>query len=257
MYQRVLFWVVFVLMLVFAGCQANDLPDLLQESVSPDITSTAKSLELASQSSLEGPVSVEVTPLTVFGVDEFVDFAVVLSTHSVDLAYDLTELVVMVDGSGQEYSPVQWEGDPLGGHHREGVLRFARPVEIGSSFEIKIRSIGEVDERFFKWDLPEPTRDISSEVLEGWLDAKDFKLVDVHIPVQSHIMGTDAVIPFDKLDQILAFLPDKNEKVVLYCRSGSMSRQVASELVARGYTNVYNLENGLNEWIAQGRVVEL
>ena len=94
---------------------------------------------------------------------------------------------------------------------------------------------------------------LSSAELADMLVQKDFKLIDIHIPEQRHIPGTDRFIPFNEIERIIEILPDKNEKIALYCRSGNMSRQVAEELMARGYTDISHLENGLNEWIAEKR----
>lgn len=44
-------------------------------------------------------------------------------------------------------------------------------------------------------------------------------------------------------------------KVVLYCRSGNISKQTAKDLVDMGYTNVFELENSLNEWLDEERDV--
>lgn len=95
--------------------------------------------------------------------------------------------------------------------------------------------------------------DLATKELANMLIQKDFKLIDVHIPEQKHIPKTDAFIPFNEIEKIIAALPDKNEKIVLYCRSGSMSRQVAKNLVELGYTNVFQLDEGLNGWISEGR----
>jgi len=93
---------------------------------------------------------------------------------------------------------------------------------------------------------------VSSKELGDMLVNKDFKLIDVHTPEQKHISKTDAFIPYDEIEKIVQILPDKNEKIVLYCRSGSMSKIVANELIARGYTNVFDLSRGLNEWTSEG-----
>ncbi len=51
----------------------------------------------------------------------------------------------------------------------------------------------------------------------------------------------------------LAKLPqDKGAKIVLYCRSGSMSATAARVLVKQGYTNVYNLDGGMIGWQQAG-----
>jgi len=63
---------------------------------------------------------------------------------------------------------------------------------------------------------------------------KDFFLVDTHIPEQEHISQTDAFIPYNEIENKLSLLPeDKNAKIVVYCRSGSMSRAAAYTLVEK------------------------
>src|SRR3989338_9495769 len=74
---------------------------------------------------------------------------------------------------------------------------------------------------------------ISSEELESILADKDFIFIDVHTPEQEHIAGTDFVIPFDQTQKITSVLNNKNTKVVLYCRSGSMSKIAAQTLTDR------------------------
>ncbi|PJA45705.1 hypothetical protein CO174_01795 [Candidatus Uhrbacteria bacterium CG_4_9_14_3_um_filter_50_9] len=89
-------------------------------------------------------------------------------------------------------------------------------------------------------------RTISAVTLKDALDDKHFFLVDVHIPEQDHINGTDAVIAYDQIANHLDKLPsDKDEAIVLYCRSGSMSQQAAQTLADLGYTNVIHLEGGI------------
>jgi rhodanese-related sulfurtransferase len=89
--------------------------------------------------------------------------------------------------------------------------------------------------------------------LQTMLQAKDFPLINVHIPYEGEIAGTDSHIPFDQIMQRLNELPpDKNAKVVIYCRSGNMSTQAAQELVQAGYTNLWELGGGMVAWEAAG-----
>jgi len=81
--------------------------------------------------------------------------------------------------------------------------------------------------------------------LKTMLTEKDFFLLDVHIPEQTHITGTDAFMDYRKIRGNADKLPaDKDTKIVVYCRSGSMSYSAANDLIDMGYTNVYDLEGG-------------
>lgn len=42
-------------------------------------------------------------------------------------------------------------------------------------------------------------------------------------------------------------LPDKNQLILIYCRSGNRSKQAAEKLVALGYTNIVEF-GGINSW---------
>ncbi len=95
--------------------------------------------------------------------------------------------------------------------------------------------------------------DVSVKGLTAMLDNKDFELVNVHVPYAGEIGQTDTFVPFDQIEaNINAFPTDKDAKIVVYCRSGGMSAVSARELVRLGYTNVYNLDGGMNAWIAAG-----
>jgi rhodanese-related sulfurtransferase len=96
--------------------------------------------------------------------------------------------------------------------------------------------------------------DVSVDGLALMLEDKDFPLINVHVPYEGEIEGTDDFIPFDQIEQNLDKLPaDKDAKVVIYCRSGSMSGISARTLVDLGYTDVWNLDGGMIAWQASGR----
>lgn len=88
------------------------------------------------------------------------------------------------------------------------------------------------------------------------LEDKDFPLINVHIPYEGELEGTDSFIPYDEIGQHVDELPaDKDAQIVLYCRSGNMSAQAARELVQLGYTDVWDVEGGMVDWAASGRTV--
>ncbi len=83
-------------------------------------------------------------------------------------------------------------------------------------------------------------------------------VVDVHTPEQTHIPGTDALIPFDQIPQYLEQLPeDKSTPIAVYCRSGSMSARASKELSELGYESVYDLDGGTNAYKEQQVSVSL
>lgn len=94
--------------------------------------------------------------------------------------------------------------------------------------------------------------DLSAAQLAKMLEQKNFTLINVHIPYEGELPNTDLLIPFDQIKDHQAELPAKDATIVLYCRSGSMSTQAAKDLVALGYTNVFELEGGFNGWKAAG-----
>ena len=93
---------------------------------------------------------------------------------------------------------------------------------------------------------------VTPQELNTMLEDKDFVLINVHIPFAGNIAGTDQSIAYDVIEQNLSLLPNKDAKIVLYCRSGHMSQIAAEKLAALGYTNIWNLNGGLIEWEKQG-----
>ncbi|MGZ8514725.1 MAG: rhodanese-like domain-containing protein [Candidatus Limnocylindrales bacterium] len=90
--------------------------------------------------------------------------------------------------------------------------------------------------------------------LATMLDQKDFTLLNVKTPYIGEISGTDLYIPYDRVGARAAELPaDKHAKLVVYCRSGHESAIAAQALIDLGYTNVDNLDGGMDAWTASGR----
>jgi len=100
-------------------------------------------------------------------------------------------------------------------------------------------------------------KQVTADELDTMLANKDFVLINVHIPFAGNIPGTNRSIPYDVIEQNPAKLPaDKDAKIVLYCRSGRMSQIAAEELVALGYTSIWDLQGGMVEWEQAGYDIE-
>jgi hypothetical protein len=106
-----------------------------------------------SQTSSQPPITVRVTPLELGKMVSAWKFQVVLDTHTENLNDSLLQAAVLETGDGAIYRPAAWEGSGPGGHHREGVLIF-QPIKPSPSYaELKLKNIGGVPERSFRWNL--------------------------------------------------------------------------------------------------------
>ena len=78
-------------------------------------------------------------------------------------------------------------------------------------------------------------------------------LLDVRTPEEfasGHIPGA-VNIPNESIGtQQIPELPDKAQRILVYCRSGNRSKQASEKLAALGYTNVIEF-GGINSWPGQ------
>ena len=81
-------------------------------------------------------------------------------------------------------------------------------------------------------------------------------LVNVHVPFEGGIEGTQLSIPFDQIAEKASVLPaDLDTPLLVYCRSGRMSAIATAELVRLGYRDVSDLDGGMLAWAKTGRLV--
>ena len=93
-----------------------------------------------SEKRVDGKVVVTAQPtITESGMEIFIS----MDTHTVDLEEDPQE-TAYVEVDGLEYEPIEWIGDPPGGHHRSGSLIF----EEGFSEFILHMTIGGENKKF-------------------------------------------------------------------------------------------------------------
>ena len=97
------------------------------------------------------------------------------------------------------------------------------------------------------------TIDAFADILTNESDA--YTIVNVHIPYEGEIDGTDLKIAYNDVEALTAGLPDKDAPIILYCRSGNMSAQATQALVERGYRQVYDVPGGMIAWQTSGREI--
>ena len=64
---------------------------------------------------------------------------------------------------------------------------------------------------------------------------------------QEHIPGAIMIPEYEIVDRAEKELPDKDQLILVYCRSGRRSKIAAEELVKLGYTNVKEF-GGIIDW---------
>lgn len=90
----------------------------------------------------------------------------------------------------------------------------------------------------------------AAEIMNG---QEDFLLLDVRTQAEfedRHIPGA-ICIPNETIGSgEIPELPDKNQRILVYCRSGNRSKQAAEKLARLGYTNVLEF-GGINTWTGE------
>jgi len=116
--------------------------------IAPDAASAAQTLPTLSAGG--SGVTVRATPRAVGGGSW--EFAMAFDTHTQPLTDDLMKTgSLIVDG--KSYAPADWKGDPPGGHHRKGVLRFNGIASGATTMELRVTRPGESKPRSFRWQL--------------------------------------------------------------------------------------------------------
>lgn len=66
----------------------------------------------------------------------------------------------------------------------------------------------------------------------------------------AHIAEAILIPNTDIADKAEQMLPDKEQTILVYCRSGNRSKSAAKELLSMGYKHVYDF-GGINDWTGE------
>ena len=94
-------------------------------------------------------------------------------------------------------------------------------------------------------------RQINMDEAIAMMEAEsDYIILDVRTPEEfseKHIPGAINVANESIGSEEIPELPDKDQLILVYCRSGNRSKQASEKLVALGYTNIVEF-GGINDW---------
>ena len=100
-----------------------------------------KNIDFPEKIDSEGEVTVSAQPTA---SNSGMEIIVLMDTHTVDMEESLEE-VSYLESNGDRYEPIEWIGDPPGGHHRSGSLFFDKEF---TNFTLHIESIGGEHKKF-------------------------------------------------------------------------------------------------------------
>jgi adenylyltransferase/sulfurtransferase len=100
--------------------------------------------------------------------------------------------------------------------------------------------------------FPPPIPEITPEELKAAMDnGEPLVLLDVREPFEAAISDLPEVgqirIPMKQIPDAMQNIP-RDERVVVYCRSGARSGNVVQFLLSQGWTEVENLNGGVLRW---------
>ena len=83
------------------------------------------------------------------------------------------------------------------------------------------------------------------------MDSEDgYIILDVRTPeefAERHIEGAILIPDYEIGEKAESILTDKEQLILVYCRSGRRSKNAANELATLGYTNIKEF-GGINDW---------
>ena len=102
-----------------------------------------------------------------------------------------------------------------------------------------------------KEDAPLGYEQITGDDAKALMDSeKDYIIIDARTQSEydaGHISGAILIPEYEISERAEMELPDKNQLILVYCRSGRRSKIAAQALVELGYTNVKEF-GGIIDW---------
>jgi len=97
---------------------------------------------------------------------------------------------------------------------------------------------------------------VSPAVFAETVQEADRVTVNVHVPFEGDVGGTDLSVAYDRVRAQADRLPPPGTPLAIYCRSGTMSAAAAPVLAELGYDDIVELDGGMVAWTASGRPLQ-
>ena len=163
--------------------------------------------------------------------------------------------LLLVDALGMQFRTLKLRKNPscpaCGTHEIKELIdydQFCGITPPTGTGPLEVSSHGAVDT---KANVIDGVPQMTVEELKGELDGGEHPFIlDVREPHEYAIVNLGApLIPVGQVGQRLRELPpDKDQEIVVHCKTGGRSQKAAFELKAAGYTNVRNLAGGITAW---------
>ena len=92
---------------------------------------------------------------------------------------------------------------------------------------------------------------ITPDEAKALMDSEEgYIILDVRTPEEfaaGHIAGAILIPDYEIGEKAESILTDKEQLILVYCRSGRRSKNAANELATLGYTNIKEF-GGINDW---------
>jgi len=135
-----------------------------------------------------------------------------------------------------------------------GVLLHVAAASVGRADRIAIDFVSGPKGMAFKIDNPNKppsVKPIAPKELRALLDLGQIELFDVRPDDERAKASISLARKLDADGQKYLFGLKKDAAIALHCHHGMRSRAAAEQLLREGFTNVYNLEGGIDAWSSE------
>lgn len=98
---------------------------------------------------------------------------------------------------------------------------------------------------------PPKVKQISAQQLRERLDGGDVTLFDVRTQQERETAVIESALWLDEAGKAQLASLDKSSPIVFHCHHGARSQQAAEQALAQGFTDVMNLQGGIDAWSTQ------